>query len=73
MNLHKNKLFWPMFIFVCIINALVLDAFDFINLSKMDTGEKLILMISYTIVGLLTRLWIKRNPKEIEKLFKIPD
>ena len=73
MNMRKNKLFWSLFILFCIVETFILDSFDLIDFSKMDTGAKIILMITYAIMGLFMRLWIKRNPEEIEKLFKIPD
>jgi hypothetical protein len=50
-----------------------MDAFELIDLSRMDTGEKIMLMSMYAVIGLLTKIWIKRNPKEVEKLFKNPD
>ena len=73
MNTRKNKLFWTLFLLFCVGTTILLDIFDYIDFSKMDTGEKIILMITYAIVGLFIKLWIKRNPKEIYELFKIPD
>ena len=73
MNMRKNKLFWSLFILFCIVETIILEAFDLIDLSKMDAGADLILTTTYLLVGICMRLWIKRNPKEIEKLFKIPE
>jgi predicted tellurium resistance membrane protein TerC len=73
MNERKNKLFWSLFFLFCIGTTFLLDVFDNIDISKMSNGEIIILMIWYGIAGFFMRLWIKRNPKEIEKLFKIPE
>jgi hypothetical protein len=50
-----------------------MEYMDMIDLSKMDDGAKMILVIAYLLVGLCIRIWISRSPKEIEKLFKIPE
>lgn len=73
MNVRKNKLFWTLFILFCIVETFILEAFNLIDLSKMDVGADMILTTTYLSVGLCMRSWIKKNPKEIERLFKIPD
>lgn len=63
----KNKAFWTMYISFCITATLFL----YKQGAFFDLGlvAKLILVLSFLLVGVLIRLYVKSNAEQINKWF----
>lgn len=68
MSKNQKRAFWSMFIVFCVLaTALIYPQGVFENLS---IGGALILTVSYMIVALFIRGFVKSNPDAIDKWFE---